>query len=368
MLTGLGQLLYTSFPGTGLQKLASEQVPSDVQDAFLHHIVYSHWNSYNPPSSGERAIYLHQPGLESCLFGWLYSDGIDEHNRHIPCFIGYFLAEALNRERLQQILMCLQKGPMLFWNYGENANQVLEPISIENIDTYQPARKGLPISQEFRNNSYSSLESAQLLDLFVFDQQPALSLPAVSNDSSSEHGQMIQTVVTAESSMQESILHTAGEAEIIIQELIDKPLDIQCAFLVSPQGQPITRPAGMDENSALILAGTMIYLAQSTSEELQWESVEKIYIQGREGYIILIHCTSEAFLLVQAGKTLMGLLDGELNRTTQKLKDTLTGKTSMIIAPPPQFNPQALSELNGTVDLVQDTTDIMYRGNPVQRG
>lgn len=113
------------------------------------------------------------------------------------------------------------------------------------------------------------------------------------------------------------------EVRKILQELIQKPLNIQCIFLISSQGQPITVPMGAGRHDAASMARIMPYLTQSTSVELQWTDVNKVCIQGKNGYVLLARCTPGASLLVQAGRTLLGLLDGEINRAAQRLQTIL---------------------------------------------
>ncbi|MGB7417334.1 MAG: hypothetical protein WA902_24270, partial [Thermosynechococcaceae cyanobacterium] len=112
MLMELGQLVYTSFPGMGFKTLASDRIPQLIQNFFLKEIVLQHWDSYDVNFDCQRAIYIHQPTLESCLFGWLYCTELDEYGRSIPYFIGYYLPESLNATTLSRILACLQKGPL----------------------------------------------------------------------------------------------------------------------------------------------------------------------------------------------------------------------------------------------------------------
>ena len=97
----LGQLIYTSLTEVGLKTLASVDVPTKIQQAFMQQVVYQHWNSYKPPMPGHCAVYIHQVTLEHTLFGWLYNDGLDDLDRsHIPYVICYFLADQLHSVQL----------------------------------------------------------------------------------------------------------------------------------------------------------------------------------------------------------------------------------------------------------------------------
>ncbi|NJK51209.1 hypothetical protein HC931_26690 [Candidatus Gracilibacteria bacterium] len=109
----VGQIIYTSFPGVGFKSLVSQQVSSDIQHAFVQQIVYQHWDTYNPPRTGYRAIYLHQFSSDRTLFGWFYNEGTDDLGRaNIPYCIGYYLSGLLSTVKLENILTCLGIGPV----------------------------------------------------------------------------------------------------------------------------------------------------------------------------------------------------------------------------------------------------------------
>ncbi len=356
MLRGLGQLIYTSFPGVGLKKLFSDQVPKATQEAFLNQIVYKNWNSYKPPDCGEQAVYLYQPNLKSCIFGWLYSDSVDEHGRNIPYFLGYLLEEKLNTDYLEKILTCLERGPASFWEYDNNPDQSPGLINIEDIQTYQPVRKGLLLPPNLSSHSYTELNEKKELDFFVFSDRnisETFISDITSIDKSKEDLERSNGEEVDIRDHKQSIASASNSIRSTLQELMNKPLEIQSAFLISSEGQLITPAINMDEDSALIIAGRMIYLAQSTNTELEWETIEKIFIQGKEGYIILAYCTSDVFLLIQAGKTLMGLLDGEVNRTIQRIRGMLPLTKSSADTSIEPLNVQELAALNGTIPSVE---------------
>ncbi|MEO0373993.1 MAG: hypothetical protein AAF329_05070 [Cyanobacteria bacterium P01_A01_bin.17] len=367
MLTELGQLIYTSFPGVGLKRVCSNQIPLDIQEAFLHQVVYKNWNSYNPPSSGEQAVYLHQPNSESCIFGWLYSDSIDEHNRHIPYFLGYYLGDSLNTSYLQQILTCIQKGPIGFWNYSSTPDQYPNLVDIEDVNTYEAAREGLRLSSDFCDTLHADLGMEKALNFFNFSKQKSPQNIVLMDEYLDREVEHRDTLKEEESEADEKpTINTSELIEIILQNLIQKPLEIQSAFLVSTEGQLLTPAMNIDEDSALIIAGTMIYLAQSTSTELQWEKIEKICIQGTEGYMILASCTPDCFLLIQANKILMGLLEGEVNRVIQKIRAILLTHQSDTHSSEDEASIKDLSQVSSNSKSTE-SKPVMYRGNPIQR-
>lgn len=162
----LGQLVYTSFPEIGLKTLASTQVPMEIQLAFIQQVVYKHWNSYNPPKFGYRAAYLHQVTLERTLFGWLYNDEVDDLGRSdVPHFLCYYLAEPLDAVQLENIFICLRKGPVVLIDRQSPAT--LETIVAPDLWSYQPARRGVGIPSSVRERSHVALKQRKLLDLFV---------------------------------------------------------------------------------------------------------------------------------------------------------------------------------------------------------
>ncbi|AFY78277.1 MAG: hypothetical protein IGR93_08260 [Hydrococcus sp. C42_A2020_068] len=109
----------------------------------------------------------------------------------------------------------------------------------------------------------------------------------------------------------------------ILQEFASRSLEIEGAFLVSSQGQPITVAMGMEYNSALILAGTMLRLAQIVREEYAWQEIEQVSIRSQEGYVILFRCSKEVFLLVKTARVPWGFLDRDIHRTVKTLQSEL---------------------------------------------
>jgi len=163
----LGQLVYTSFPGVGLTTLKSAQVPDEIQQAFIHQVIYQHWDSYNPPTSGYRAVYLYQITPEQSLFGWLYNDGVDDVGRsHVPYFICYYLGKPLLNFELEIIFTCLHQGPVaLIDRHSPEAS--LQTIVIPDLWSYQGVRSGVKLPLHVRQDSHIALKQGQLLDMFV---------------------------------------------------------------------------------------------------------------------------------------------------------------------------------------------------------
>ena len=114
-----------------------------------------------------------------------------------------------------------------------------------------------------------------------------------------------------------------NKIEKILQQLVSQSTGIEGAVLVSPQAQAITIPIGIDYNSTIMMAGMMLSLAKQTHEELSWQEIQQIIVQAEEGYVILISCYKDVFLLVQASNIPSNSLEKNINRYLKKLQPEL---------------------------------------------
>jgi hypothetical protein len=162
----LNQLVYTSFTDVGLRLLTSEQVPLHIQQTFLKQIVYRYWNACEQRNDSYRAAYLFQVNPEHCLFGWLYSDEWDDiEHSHIPHFICYHLSEPLHAFRIEKVCACLQKGPLKL--VDRHSYNLLEPLILRDVSSYQEAKPGVVISWETRQQIHTNLKQGKLTNLFI---------------------------------------------------------------------------------------------------------------------------------------------------------------------------------------------------------
>ncbi|BAU14662.1 WD-40 repeat protein [Leptolyngbya sp. NIES-3755] len=194
----LGQLVYTSFTKVGFKALSSAAIPPEIQQAFIDQIVHQHWDAYNPPESNYRAVYLYRVSENQTLFGWLYNDGADDLGRkHIPYFVCYYYAGELQPEHLDVIFACLAKGTATFLDRQVLPEQI-ESVAIANYETYEPARMGVSIPQELRDQTRRSLDQNKLFKLFVSgtfttpidSYLEELSLKVLANTSGGRHSEV----------------------------------------------------------------------------------------------------------------------------------------------------------------------------------
>lgn len=167
----LSQIVYTKFAGMGFTTLASAQVSTEIQQAFIQ-LISQHWEAFNPPKSEYRAVYLQQLTPEQNLFGWLYNNRADDTGRdQVPYFICYYLAGPLHAFQLEDIFTCLHKGPVALLDQ-HSLPAYLETMILPNLWSYQPVRPGVAIPSVVRKHSHIALQQGELLDIFVpLDEQ-----------------------------------------------------------------------------------------------------------------------------------------------------------------------------------------------------
>lgn len=345
MALEVGQLIYTSFRESGFTLLTSSGIPSLVQQAFIKNLVQIHWDTYHPPAPGYRAAYLYQLPLATpgTMMGWLYHDGHDEFGRSdIPYFIAYYVPGVLKSEQLSLLLDCLQKGPKTWIDRSDYLLNGLDLLSLESFHNYRPTRRGVALPPHVWEESHTLLHSQTLLNWFFPDtglpeQFTQIQVGYSSTDNQLPQHQpipslpvtpiLMETQPSPENFEKDLVLDVnTNSLEVILKALVAKPIGIQGAALVSAEGQVMIAPVGMDELSASMLAGTMLYLAKSTQEELKWQEIETVSVRSPEGYVLLSNCNPDIYLLVRSGKVPMGLLEGEISRTISKLKVVLNNE------------------------------------------
>lgn len=112
----------------------------------------------------------------------------------------------------------------------------------------------------------------------------------------------------------------------IIQNFVTATSDVLGAALVTPDGLPLatTLPSNMDEERVSAMSAAMLSLGERISSELERGVVDRIYVEGDQGYGILTSCGDEAVFLVLANKAAkQGVLMLEIKRAIAELKPAL---------------------------------------------
>ena len=110
---------------------------------------------------------------------------------------------------------------------------------------------------------------------------------------------------------------------MILQNFVASTSDVEGAALVTPDGLPLgsTLPGGMDEERVSAMSASMLSLGERIGMELARGTIDRIFVEGDQGFGILTGCGEDAVLLVLASaKAKQGVLMLEIKRVLQELK------------------------------------------------
>jgi uncharacterized protein len=113
----------------------------------------------------------------------------------------------------------------------------------------------------------------------------------------------------------------------ILQTFVSTTADIQGAAVVTPDGLPLSAnlPGTMDEERVSAMSAAMLSLGERIGVELARGGIDRIYVEGNEGFSILTSCGEDAVFLVLANKTAkQGVLMLEIKRAMSELKQVLS--------------------------------------------
>ena len=108
----------------------------------------------------------------------------------------------------------------------------------------------------------------------------------------------------------------------ILDTFVSGTPDVQGAAVVTPDGLPLASslPMGMDEERTSAMSAAMLSLGERIGKELVRGGIERIFVQGDEGYGVLTRCGEEAVLLTLASAQVkQGLLFLEIKRVTETI-------------------------------------------------
>ncbi len=113
----------------------------------------------------------------------------------------------------------------------------------------------------------------------------------------------------------------------ILQNFVSGTTDVQGAALVSPDGLPLVSclPGGLDEERTAAMSAAMLSLGERIGHELSRGNVDRIFVEGTQGYGILVGCGLDAVLLILASSAAkQGLLFLEIKRTVSEITTLLS--------------------------------------------
>jgi hypothetical protein len=112
----------------------------------------------------------------------------------------------------------------------------------------------------------------------------------------------------------------------ILQNFVTTTADVEGAAMVTPDGLPLASslPGGMDDERVSAMSAAMLSLGDRIGKELVRGEIDRIYVEGEQGFSILTSCGQDAVFLVLASKAAkQGVLMLEIKRTLAALKPVL---------------------------------------------
>lgn len=112
----------------------------------------------------------------------------------------------------------------------------------------------------------------------------------------------------------------------LLQNFVTATLDVQGAAVVTPDGLPLATslPNGMDDERVSAMSAAMLSLGDRIGRELVRGDIDRIYVEGDQGFSILTSCSEDAVFLVLAAKEAkQGVLMLEIKRMITDLQHSL---------------------------------------------
>src|SRR5512141_1763749 len=88
----------------------------------------------------------------------------------------------------------------------------------------------------------------------------------------------------------------------VLQSFVSTTAEVQGAALVTPDGLPLAAnlPGNMDEERVSAMSAAMLSLGERIGIELARGVIDRIYVEGEDGFSILTSCGRDAVFLVLA--------------------------------------------------------------------
>ncbi|MGF1524879.1 MAG: roadblock/LC7 domain-containing protein [Leptolyngbyaceae cyanobacterium] len=109
----------------------------------------------------------------------------------------------------------------------------------------------------------------------------------------------------------------------VLTNFVSSTSDVQGAALVTPDGLALasTLPGSMDEERVAAMSASMLSLGERIGQELSRGNIDRIFVEGNEGYGVLTGCGEDAVLLALASQNAkQGVLMLEVKRIISELK------------------------------------------------
>ncbi|MHA2031742.1 MAG: roadblock/LC7 domain-containing protein [Candidatus Kariarchaeaceae archaeon] len=111
----------------------------------------------------------------------------------------------------------------------------------------------------------------------------------------------------------------------VLKSFYEKLPGIQLCSVVSIEGLPISHypddlPGQADSTRVAAMTASILALGERAMLEVGFQELDRILVEGPQGYLITVTCGSKAVLTVSAAKTLkIGLLFYDMQRTAKEI-------------------------------------------------
>lgn len=113
----------------------------------------------------------------------------------------------------------------------------------------------------------------------------------------------------------------------ILQNFVATSAAVQGAAVVTPDGLPLASvlPGSMDEEKTAAMSAAMLSLGERIGQELARGAIDRIFVQGTNGYGVLTSCGEDAMLLTLASpEAKQGMLFMEIKQMNAKVSSALS--------------------------------------------
>jgi uncharacterized protein len=113
----------------------------------------------------------------------------------------------------------------------------------------------------------------------------------------------------------------------ILQHFVSSTPDIQGAAVVTPDGLPLASSlaSSLDEERVAAMSAAMLSLGERIGAELSRGTIDRISVEGTDGYGILTSCGEDAVFLVLANKSAkQGVLMLEIKQALSQVKSAMS--------------------------------------------
>jgi uncharacterized protein len=113
----------------------------------------------------------------------------------------------------------------------------------------------------------------------------------------------------------------------VLQNFVSGTPDIQGAAVVTPDGLPLASSlaSSLDEERVAAMSAAMLSLGERIGAELSRGTIDRISVEGTDGYGILTNCGEDAVFLVLANKSAkQGVLMLEIKQAVAQVKGAMS--------------------------------------------